>query len=76
MPPPDDSLAGRIFSGYGFHRPWKAFLGDGSTRGDYILLFPVLPVGALVYNFFVYPKKYKTWQGMFMCQRCGASIDP
>jgi len=63
--------------------PVMAFVGLGKlslTTGllgvTYVLLLHVLPAGALVYNFFVYPKKYKRWEGMFMCQRCGALIGP
>lgn len=63
--------------------PVMAFLGReklsfamGLLGVTYVLLFPVLPVGALVYNFFVYPKKYKRWDGTFMCQLCGALVEP
>ena len=40
----------------------------------YVLLFPGYIVGALLYNFFVYPKKFRAWNEEFMCQRCGATI--
>jgi hypothetical protein len=59
--------------------PVTAFVGRGKLSFamgllgvTYILLLPMLPVGALVYNRFVYPKKYRRWEGRFMCQRCGA----
>jgi len=54
----------------------KLSLATGLLGVAYILLLPTLPVGALVYNFFVYPKKYKRWEGMFLCQSCGALIGP
>jgi hypothetical protein len=38
----------------------------------YVFLLPALLIGTLVYNFFVYPKRRKNWEGKFLCQRCGA----
>ena len=62
--------------------PLMAFVGRGKlsfamglASAAYILLLPTLVVSAVVYNFFVYPQKYRTWDGTFMCQRCGAFIN-
>src|SRR5580700_441340 len=62
--------------------PLMAFVGRrklsfamGLVSAAYILLLPTLVVSAVVYNFFVYPQKYRTWDGTFMCQRCGAFIN-
>jgi hypothetical protein len=38
----------------------------------YLFLLPTLLLWALFYNLFVYPKKYRTWERTFLCQRCGA----
>ena len=48
----------------------------GLLAAAYLLLLPALPVGAFVYNFFVYPKKHRRWEGTFMCQRCGLLFEP
>jgi hypothetical protein len=48
-------------------------MGLGSVA--YVLLLPALVVGAFAYNCFVYPKKYRRWDGEFMCQRWGALIN-
>jgi hypothetical protein len=40
-----------------------------------VLLLPALVVSAFVYNLFVYRKKYRAWDGTFMCRRCGALIN-
>ena len=42
----------------------------------YILLLPAYVLGSLTYNLFFRPKKFKQWQQKFMCQRCGATIEP
>lgn len=42
----------------------------------YVFLLPVYLLGSLIYNFFVRPKKFKQWQQKFMCQRCGAIVEP
>ena len=42
----------------------------------YVLLLPACLLGALIYNFFVRPKKFKQWQQKFMCQRCGTIVEP
>jgi len=47
----------------------------GLVAVAYVLLLPALLVSAFVYNSFVYPKKYRAWDGAFMCQRCGALIN-
>jgi hypothetical protein len=41
----------------------------------YVLLLPALVVSAFFYNLFVYPQKHRAWEGLFMCQRCGALIN-
>jgi hypothetical protein len=63
--------------------PLMAFAGRGKLSwamgllaAAYLLLLPALPIGALVYNSFVYPKKHTRWQRTFMCQCCGALIEP
>jgi hypothetical protein len=62
--------------------PLVAFVGRvklsfamGLVSVAYLLLLPTLVVSAFVYNSFVYPQKYRAWEGMFMCQRCGAFIN-
>jgi hypothetical protein len=62
--------------------PLMAFVGRGKLSFAvgllsvvYVLLLPALVVSAFVYNSFVYPPKYRAWEAMFMCQRCGALID-
>src|ERR1700733_1113827 len=62
--------------------PLMAFVGRGKlsfamglVSVAYVLLLPTLVVSAFVYNLFVYPKKYRAWDGTFMCQRCGAFIN-
>jgi hypothetical protein len=42
----------------------------------YILLLPAYLLGSLIYNLFFRPKKFKQWQQKFMCQRCGAIVEP
>ena len=63
--------------------PLMAFVGRGKLSWPvgllamaYLVLLPALPIGAFVYNFFVYPKKHRRWEGTFMCQRCGLLIEP
>ena len=41
----------------------------------YVLLLPLYTAAALVYNRFVRPKRYRTWENEFMCLRCGALTD-
>ena len=33
-------------------------------------------VSALFYNFFRYPRALRKWESLFMCQRCGAIVEP
>jgi hypothetical protein len=42
----------------------------------YVLLLPAYLLGSLIYNLFIRPKKFKQWQQKFMCQRCGATVEP
>ena len=42
----------------------------------YVLLLPAYLLGSLIYNLFFRTKKFKQWQQKFMCQRCGAIIEP
>jgi len=42
----------------------------------YVLLLPAYLLGSLIYNLFIRPKKFKRWQQRFMCQRCGATVEP
>jgi hypothetical protein len=42
----------------------------------YVLLLPAYLLGSLTYNLFIRPKKFKQWQQKFMCQRCGATVEP
>jgi len=42
----------------------------------YVLLLPAYLLGSLIYNLFFRPNKFKQWQEKFMCQRCGAIIEP
>ena len=63
--------------------PLMAFVGRGKLSwlagllsAAYLLLLPALPIGAFVYNFLVYPKRHSRWERTFMCQRCGALIEP
>jgi hypothetical protein len=63
--------------------PIMAFAGRGkpswitdSVAVAYILLLLAYPLGALLYNHLVRPKKYKRWDRMFMCQRCGVVVEP
>ena len=62
--------------------PLMAFVGRrklsfamGLVSAAYVLLLPALVVLAFSYNSFVYPEKYRTWEGTFMCQRCAALIN-
>jgi len=42
----------------------------------YVLFLPAYLVGSLIYNLFIRPRKFKRWQQKFMCQRCGAIVEP
>ena len=42
----------------------------------YLLLLPSYLLAALFYNLLVRPKEYGAWENTFMCQRCGALIQP
>jgi len=42
----------------------------------YVLLLPAYLLGSLIYNLFIRPKKFKQWQQKFMCQHCGAIVEP
>lgn len=44
----------------------------GALAVGYILLLPAYLLAALLYNFFLRPKKYKNWNEEFICQRCGS----
>jgi hypothetical protein len=62
--------------------PLMAFVGRGKLSFAmgllsvaYVVLLPALVVSAFIYNSFVYPKKYRAWDGMFMCQRRAALIN-
>ena len=43
----------------------------GVLSVGYLLLLPAYLLAALLYNFFVRPKKYKDWTEEFICQQCG-----
>jgi hypothetical protein len=60
-----------------------AFAGRGklsilmaAASVGYVLLLPSYASAALVYNLVGRPKKNRAWANTFMCQRCGASINP
>lgn len=62
--------------------PLIAFVGRGKlsfamglVSVAYVLFLPALVASAFVYNLFVYRTKYRAWETMFMCQRCGALIN-
>jgi len=40
----------------------------------YLLLLPLILLGTLAYNLFVYPRKCRRWERKFLCQRCGSLI--
>jgi hypothetical protein len=40
----------------------------------YLLLLPLILVGTLAYNLFVYPRKCRRWESKFLCQHCGSLI--
>lgn len=42
----------------------------------YCAVVVVYVVGALFYNFFRYPEALRRWQSLFMCQQCGAIVEP
>jgi hypothetical protein len=48
----------------------------GTFSFGYLLLLPAYILVALCYNLFVRPKQYKNWERKFMCQRCGAVLEP
>jgi predicted RNA-binding Zn-ribbon protein involved in translation (DUF1610 family) len=63
--------------------PVMAFAGRGklSTLMEivsvaYLLLLPSHLLAALSYNLIVRPKKCRSWEATFMCQYCGALIEP
>jgi len=43
----------------------------GALSVGYLLILPAYFLAALLYNFFVRPKKYKGWNEEFICQQCG-----
>jgi hypothetical protein len=58
-----------------------AYIGRGKLSGvmatisaAYVFLLPASLIWVFGYNLFVHPKKYRTWLGKFMCQRCGALV--
>lgn len=53
----------------------KLSFAMGLVSVAYVLLLPALVVSAFLYNWVVYPKKYRAWDSTFMCQRCGALIN-
>lgn len=44
----------------------------GAVSVGYLFTLPVYLLAALLYNFFVRPKKYKDWNEEFICQRCSS----
>jgi hypothetical protein len=46
----------------------------GALSVAYVFLLPAYLLAALFYNFFVRPKKYRSWAEQFMCQRCGTVL--
>lgn len=42
----------------------------------YLLILPILLVWIFWYNRRVYPELFRQWDSRFMCQRCGAIIEP
>ena len=62
--------------------PTMAFVGraklsalTGLISVGYVLALPLYLLVALFYNSLVRPKKHKSWERKFMCQRCGALIE-
>jgi hypothetical protein len=45
--------------------------GKDALSVGYLLVLPAYILAALLYNFFLRSKKYKTWSEEFICQRCG-----
>jgi len=43
----------------------------GALSVGYLLILPAYLLAALLYNFFLRPKKYKDWTEEFICQQCG-----
>jgi hypothetical protein len=43
----------------------------GVLAVSYLLLLPGYLLAALLYNFFVHPRKYKDWNEKFIRQQCG-----
>jgi hypothetical protein len=43
----------------------------GVLSAGYLFALPTYLLAALLYNFCLHSKKYKEWNGKFMCQRCG-----
>jgi hypothetical protein len=43
----------------------------GALSVGYLLLLPAYLLVALLYNFFLRPKKYRDWNEEFICQQCG-----
>src|SRR6266404_8742000 len=43
----------------------------GALSVGYLLIFPAYLLAALLYNFFIRPKKCKDWTEEFICQQCG-----
>jgi hypothetical protein len=42
----------------------------------YVFLLPAYLLAALSYNLFIRRKKYRKWESQFLCQLCGAIIEP
>jgi uncharacterized membrane protein YfcA len=43
----------------------------GAVSAGYLLLLPAYFLAALLYNFFLRPRKKRDWEARFMCQKCG-----
>ena len=43
----------------------------GALAVGYLLMLPTYLLAALLYNFFLRPKKRKAWENQSLCQRCG-----
>lgn len=43
----------------------------GVLSVGYLLILPAYLLAALLYNFFLRPKKKRDWEARFMCQKCG-----
>jgi hypothetical protein len=46
----------------------------GALSAGYLLLLPAYLLAAWFYNLVVRPKKYRSWEQTFICQRCAAVL--